>query len=131
MNIKVTKYCCRGDEGEACPTCGGAVFEAEKVIYNYDDEDDDDEVDDDVDNDDDDAAKVIHFSSVFLKSTFERIRIVGCYKDLNYMVLLCIVYLKCYAVFNMINMQVTKKVVDKKISCLSLAKIFLGSEIVI
>ena len=24
---------CRGDEGEACPTCGGAVFEAEKVIH--------------------------------------------------------------------------------------------------
>ena len=24
---------CRGDEGEACPTCKGAVFEAEKVIH--------------------------------------------------------------------------------------------------
>ena len=36
---------CRGDEGEACPTCGGAVFEAEKVIHDddgggeYDDDD--------------------------------------------------------------------------------------------
>ena len=33
FQIKIEKYFCRGDGGEACPTCGGAVFEAEKVIF--------------------------------------------------------------------------------------------------
>ena len=45
------------------PTCDGTVFEAEKIIY---------------------------LSSVFMKSTFERIGIVGCYKDLNEVMLLSI-----------------------------------------
>ena len=85
MNIKVIKSCCRGDEGEACPTCGGAVFEAEKVV-------DDSEDDNDDDNDEmmRQRRSFIFHRSVFMKSTFERIRIFGCYKDLNDMMLLFI-----------------------------------------
>ena len=44
-------------------TCYGVVFEGEKII---------------------------HLSSFFMKSTFERFRIVRCYKDLNEVMLLSI-----------------------------------------
>ena len=47
---------CRGDGGEACPTCGGAVFEAEKVIHDADGGGDDDEDGDGEDDDEDDVV---------------------------------------------------------------------------
>ena len=105
---KSLKYCCRGDEGEACPTCGGAVFEAEKVIHDNDEND----VDKDDDYDDDDADMLWgcfwggkdHSSIIFLHEV-NIWKIQNCQMLQRFKWSDAIVHWKCYTTFYSVFMK--------------------------